>query len=158
MIFVIGRMAGMVAMVWLVAAGCNSGEKKPVGEVREAGPECFLFVQGLDSIKLSMTRENGGVQGKLAYLFYEKDKSMGTIEGRMRGDTLFVKYSFTAEGMFSTRELALLQKEDRLLMGTGEIENRGNSDVFQNPAEIEFSESVVLEKISCEEMGEAVVL
>jgi hypothetical protein len=160
MIFVIGRMAGMVVMLWLVAAGCNSGEKKPVGDVREAeaGPECFLFVQGRDSIKLSMTQENGGVHGKLAYLFYEKDKSMGTIEGDMRGDTLFVNYSFTSEGMFSTRELAFLQKEDRLLMGTGEIENRGNSDVFQNPAEIEFSESVVLKKISCEEMGEAVVL
>jgi len=150
---------GISVMMWVVA--CNPAEKKPVASMRtgDASPECFLYVQGRDSIKLSMVQEKGAIQGRLAYLFYEKDKSMGTIEGHMRGgDTLFVNYSFTSEGMYSNRELAFLKKEDCLLMGTGEILNHGNSDVFKNPAEIEFSESVVLKKISCEEMGEAVVL
>jgi hypothetical protein len=79
-----------------MATACDPPEKKPAGSARlpEVVTECFLYVHGRDSIKLSVVSENGEVHGQLAYLFYEKDKSMGTVEGEMRGDTLFCRIPF----------------------------------------------------------------
>lgn len=146
-------------LVWVSALGCNRSQKKPSGATDngEATPKCFLYVEGRDSIKLSLVTASGEVHGRLAYLFFEKDKSMGTLDGLLRGDTLFATYRFTAEGTFSIRELAFLRKGDTYLMGTGEILNEGNRDVFKDPHSISFDSGVALKKISCDVMGDAII-
>jgi hypothetical protein len=93
----------------------------------------------------------------LPIFFYEKDKSMGTVEWEMRGDTLFAEYRFFSEGTFSIRELAFLKKDSAFLMGTGEILNEGNRDVFKKPHAISFSNGVALNRVGCDLMGEAII-
>ncbi len=36
--------------------------------------------------------------GNLAYNYYQKDKSAGSLQGQMKGDYLFAKYKFMSEG------------------------------------------------------------
>jgi hypothetical protein len=67
----------------------------------------------------------------------------------MKGDTLFANYTFTSEGMLSYREVAFLKKENSFLLGSGEIMNTGNRDVFRNREEIEFSDRVLLKNVAC---------
>lgn len=139
-------------LISATAMCCNNREKKS-GEgstMSDTGkPECYLHVQGSDSIKLSIESHHGQVEGKLDFRFYEKDKSTGTIQGEIKGDTVFANYKFTSEGMESNREVALLKKENSFVIGYGEILNSGNKDIFKNRDAINFSDGVVLTKVAC---------
>lgn len=141
-----------IALIAVCALAC-SPEKKGSSEVEsptvETDSACYLYVNGLDSIKLAIVRDHERVTGRMAYLFYEKDKSWGTVDGSFRGDTLFVDYSFFAEGTHSFRELAFLKRNGAFVLGTGEIRNSGNRDVFKDPHNIDFSGKVVLQPVPC---------
>ena len=108
---------------------------------------CYLYVQNRDSIKLSIQQNEGSVTGTLAFLFYEKDKSRGTLSGEIKGDTLFANYTFTSEGMLSYREVAFLKRDDTFVMGTGQTLNTGNRDVFQNHEGLQFDNGILLKQV-----------
>jgi hypothetical protein len=116
----------------------------------QINPDCYRFVQGRDTIDLSIIETGGKVKGRLAFRFFEKDKSTGTLDGVMKGDTLFANYAFTSEGMLSNREVAFKKVGDGFSMGSGEILNNGNSDVITDPNALVFSETVVLKNVDCD--------
>lgn len=140
-------------LTWIFNA-CNKRDQTQAEQINEpeADSTCYLFVQARDSIKLSLLQQNGKIKGRLHFMFYEKDKSHGTIEGEMKGDTLFANYSFTSEGMLSYREVAFLKRDDSFILGSGEIENSGNTDVFKDHAAIEFSDGVILKNTDCKKV------
>lgn len=73
---------------------------------------CYQGIMKSDTINLSMQIDsNQLVKGELAYLFFEKDRSKGTFEGQMFGDTLKGVYTFASEGKESKREIVFLKKE-----------------------------------------------
>jgi len=149
-----GSLKQVVTSIWvliLIFSACNRRDEKQAGGINETTGDstCYLFVQGRDSIKLSVLRVNGRVKGGLQFKFYEKDKSYGTIDGEMKGDTLLADYSFTSEGMLSHREVAFLERDGSFILGSGEIENSGTTDVFKDHAAIEFSDGVILRNTDC---------
>lgn len=112
--------------------------------------ECFLFVQGKDSIKLSIEKSEDIVTGSLAYKFYEKDKSFGTINGKLNGDILKADYTFQAEGTTSTREVIFMKNGDKLIPGYGETIEKDGKFVFKDNTKLDFNTTQALVKVACE--------
>ena len=143
-----------MSCIFLLAAisACNK-RRSEAGDAEKSStlPDstCYLFAQNRDTIALSLVSREGIVRGNLAFLFYEKDKSRGTIEGEMKGDTLIAGYEFTSEGTLSFRQVAFLRRDSSLLMGSGEILNTGNREVFKDPKQIDFTGGVVLGETPC---------
>ncbi len=139
------------ALVLVIGVACTTGGGTNEGETTEPdiNPDCYLFTQARDTIELSIVPNDTTVTGRLEFRFFEKDKSYGSIEGEMRGDTLFANYTFTSEGLLSHRQVAFLRKGNTFVLGSGEIANAGNTDVFKNKSAIEFDGAVVLKKSDC---------
>lgn len=145
-------MFWMVPFFIVLMSACNrhKDEAGYKGNIPTAsGSTCYLFAQNRDTIALTLSVNEGMVHGLLSFLFYEKDKSRGTVEGEMKGDTLIVGYEFTSEGTLSYRQVAFLKKDTVLIMGSGEILNRDNQEVFKDPSKIDFTGGVVLHQTPC---------
>jgi hypothetical protein len=139
-----------------VAIACNNNksaektdQQQTLSESKTESGTCYLGNSGRDSIRLTLRRDGEFVSGELDYLFYEKDKSHGTFEGRMKGDTLFADYTYSSEGMQSTREIAFLQKGNTLTEGYGDAMEMDGKMTFKNPGRIKFGNSFVLTEIEC---------
>jgi len=120
-------------------------------EVSVSAKDCYLYVKGKDTVKLSLITANGNnVSGDLVYSFFEKDKNSGTVSGMFKGDTLYADYTFQSEGTSSVRETVFLKKGTILVEGFGEITEKDNKQVFKDKKALKFDESVVLNKVECE--------
>ena len=145
------KLVFIICLSSVMSVSCESRKQTDTADIMTVTPEpeCYLYVRERDSIELSIEENTDNVKGHLSFRFFEKDKSTGTIEGEMRGDTLFVNYTFTAEGMLSSREVAFLKKDDRFFLGSGEIPNSGSSDVVKDRETIEFSDRIALKRVDC---------
>ena len=144
------RIAAISVLV--IAIGCKKNEEKlvlpaPVAQAPVA--KCFVWTSGRDTIRLSYVPSDLNVTGQLAYLFYEKDQSSGTISGTFVGDTLFVDYKFKSEGMTSIRETAFLKRGDSLIPGIGAVAFKDNREQIVNPHTLTFDPKGALLKTSC---------
>ncbi|AWI26369.1 hypothetical protein [Flavobacterium pallidum] len=148
----------LFAAVLLAIVSCKKEEKVieeitplPVPEEAVSNTECFQAVLKKDTITLSIDYKGSEVpSGKLTYNFFEKDKSDGSISGKMQGDTLFANYIFSAEGQTSQREVAFLKKGDTLTEGYGDITDDGKGNVtFKDKSKLKFDGNTVLHKIAC---------
>ena len=124
-------MKKYIPLLLLVAASCNEAvdTKEEVKEIYNAATVkeertdtlCYLMTEGLknqdtNAIKLYITGDN--VMGDLMYLPYEKDASIGVLNGKKTGDTVNATWSYMQEGGSYSLPVAFLIK--------------GNS-IFQNP-------------------------
>ena len=111
---------------------------------------CFTGNVGKDTMLMSLSRDGDNVSGNLEYKFYEKDRSNGTFSGVMKGDTLIADYTFTAEGVPSTRQVAFLKDGDKLTEGYGGSEEKGGKSIFKNTQALRFGEGFVLSRSDCQ--------
>lgn len=106
---------------------------------------CYLFTNGKDSIRLTYIQENDEVEGWLNYDFFEKDGSIGEIEGKFIGDTLKLEYEFLSEGMYSEEEVYFLKKGGKLYRGAGEMRFTNDSTmVYSNPGRLNYNDTTPL--------------
>ncbi|MGN6439617.1 MAG: hypothetical protein ACTHMM_24030 [Agriterribacter sp.] len=112
---------------------------------------CYAYTNNKDSILLHLTTEGNKVTGNMVYSLFEKDKNTGTIEGEIKGDTIFMNYTFLSEGISSIREIAFLKKGNTLSEGFGEVEQQDNKTVFKNKSLLSFSQNIVLQQTPCEQ-------
>jgi len=110
---------------------------------------CFSNFTQRDTISLNFNLEGFRVMGELQYNFFEKDKNAGTINGEMKGDTLFAEYTFMSEGMNSVREVAFLKKGTDLVEGYGEMEEKNGRMAFKNKSALNFESKRTLLKVDC---------
>ena len=113
--------------------------------------ECYINTKNKDSMVLTLTIKNNLVTGNMNYQVMGKDKNKGTLQGKMRGDTLFADYTFWSEGKQSVRQVAYLKKDSSLLEGYGDVEEKGNKMVFKNTSVLNFGKGVVLQKTACQQ-------
>jgi len=85
------------------------------------------------------------------YCIAGKDKNTGTLQGQVRGDTIFADYTFWSEGKQSVRQVAYLKKDNSLLEGYGDAQEQGGKMVFKNTGALNFGKGVVLQKVNCPE-------
>lgn len=148
-------------IVFLAFAGlfsCKNESNEPLAVptvqeemvVNEFQITCYQGVMKNDTINLQLQIDkNQEVTGELAYLFYEKDKSKGTIIGKMTGDTLKADYTFSAEGKKSTREVVFLRKGKIVIEAYGEVEDREGKTVFIEPKKLYFDSATILTEMDC---------
>ncbi len=125
----------------------QSGNATPATE----SLQCYAYINNNDTIWMHLDTEGETVKGELAYRFFEKDKSHGTLEGEMHGDTLFANYRFMSEGMTSEREVAFLKEGDTFVEGYGDVEERNGRMVLKNHNSLNFNSNTVLRKVACDE-------
>jgi hypothetical protein len=89
------------------------------------------------------------VSGDLLYHYFEKDRNSGTINGEVKGDTIFVTYTFISEGIESKREVVFLKKGDELIEGYAAINPATGEPDLSDHSAIKFDEKFVLKKSDC---------
>jgi hypothetical protein len=127
----------------------DSAIPEPGMKVQIPDMSCYNYVSGKDTIKLKLEKFPNVVTGMLDYLFSEKDKSKGTIDGVMRGDTLVADYTFMSEGRSSVRQVVFIVKDSTVTEGYGPQEEKDGKMVFKNINTIDFSKGSKLERIQC---------
>lgn len=121
----------------------------PKMEVMIPAQTCYAGTIARDSIFLKVEKFPNVVTGTLELRYYEKDQSIGAIEGKMHGDTLIADYTYFSEGTTSIRQVALLLQNDMAYQGHGEMTEKDGKMVFTNLSEIKFDTSLKLTKTAC---------
>jgi hypothetical protein len=152
----------LYAVLLLTSAsfGCNQNNSQNSNEVTAkpketvVGTACYSAVDEDDVASLNYeTLSNGKIKGTLLINYKDKGKNDGKIEGKFRGDTLFVDYTFkigTENPTVYKNPLALLKKDTTLVLGVGQIETYlGKSDFVKGKA-IRFDRSkFIFSPIEC---------
>ena len=116
----------------------------------ESVKECYQYAAKKDTVSITLITSNGNnVSGDLEYKWFEKDNNDGKISGMFKGDTLYADYTFQSEGMTSVREMVFLKKGNTLIEGFGDIEEKGDKQVFKDKKNLKFDANIVLEKAIC---------
>lgn len=113
--------------------------------------QCFMAIYQKDSAFLKFkAMPNGKIRGKLTIKYaepqlndLEKEFYHGEIIGQFKKDTLFADYIFT-DGTKSTtykNPIALLKKNQKLILGSGAIVNYVGKSWFMNHKAINFETS-----------------
>lgn len=111
---------------------------------------CYVQAKNRDTITLSLNQVGKDLNGKLAYDNYEKDSSSGAVTGKMMGDTLLLEYTFQSEGTLTVSQVAFLKKDNKLIQGFGDIEDKDGKVTFKNVKALKYDEkSVVLLPTDC---------
>lgn len=138
------------ALLLIAAVSCTqrtSTSSEPTNETVPAetvenivsGKQCFLGVEGRDSVFLEMETNNNSFQGYLFYNRFESDSSIGEIQGTISGDTVKGVYTFMSEGMISVMDKYFLVKDGQLLEGFGELTQVNETTMaFTNPKDLVY--------------------
>jgi hypothetical protein len=115
--------------------------------------ECFEGVTKNDTIRLVVRMKGEAfVDGTLAYHFYEKDSSDGTLAGEIVGDTLYADYTFQSEGKMSVREVVFLRNGKIFTEGYGDLlpdSTSAGKVRFKDRKKLYFDSKFVLMKVDC---------
>lgn len=155
------------AFVMIAAVSCTGTEKKVSEDTARAtsdstdpvpGPfkdisvdGCYMQILQRDTFVASLQEQEGLVHGKMSFNNYEKDKSSGTVSGRLEADILKLYYTFASEGTTSVMELYFKYRDGNLIRGIGDMNTRGDTAFFVNPAQITYSGDE-FKKISCQDL------
>lgn len=137
----------------LYLGSCNQGKKSDSvvsADSLTTTVQCYTSVFEADTAHLkTMTDTSGKVSGELT-ISYGKQKivssgemlvHIGEIAGSFKGDTLFVDYIYkngkTGKETFKN-PLALLRKDETLILGVGEIETYLGRSYFVKGKPIDF--------------------
>ena len=110
------KLRNLLIMVLLITfmIGCN---KRKVEEKQHS----FRAINGRDTAYLSLTTGDNYFMGKYEIFYGHKTmKDSGYVRGKIVGDTLLGAYYYKSYGGLGlSKPIALLMKEDKLLLGTG---------------------------------------
>lgn len=147
-----------VSLVVLALISCKKEQKEPIAaptvqEEMVADESQIVCYQGIikkDTINLSLQIEdNQDVKGDLVYIFLEKDMNIGTLEGKMVGDTLRANYTFMSEGKESYREVVFLRKGKIMIEAYGDVEEKEGKTIFKEPKKMYFDSATILSEMDC---------
>ncbi|MFV8225998.1 hypothetical protein [Christiangramia aquimixticola] len=95
--------------------------------------ECYGYLKDRDTIYMALHIKNDTlIEGDLSYSLNEKDSQKGSIRGRLKGDSLFADYTFSAEGKNSIREVFFLRTGKGFMEGSTASIQKKNRMVFTN--------------------------
>ena len=131
----------------------NTSQKKAPGNTGIATKPayCYSYVNNKDSVTMNIDINDNTATGELEYRLYEKDSNTGTIQGIIKGDTLFAEYSFISEGISSVREVAFLKKGNNWVEGFGDVEENNGKMIFKDISALQFNSNIVLAEVPCKE-------
>lgn len=148
-----------MALPLLFSCGGNSNTEQKTGQASAdsvISKQCFVAADGKDTANLVVnTKGSGKISGHLTINYAEKGKNDGEIEGEFKGDTLFVDYTFkigTENKTTYKNPLALLKKEDKMILGVGQIETTMGRSYFVKGKPISFEKGrFIFDPAECKE-------
>jgi hypothetical protein len=158
------RYTTKLLLLLAACAGIASCQNKPADTVNQTADSvtkttdvvaqttdvsCYAYTKNRDTVMLTIKTTGDQVAGDLAYKIYEKDRNMGTVSGKLHGDTLLLDYTFASEGAQSVREVAFLKKDSTLTEGYADVEEKSGKVVFKRAGDLKFNGSIVLSKTAC---------
>jgi hypothetical protein len=159
----------------LVLLGCNDGnkpeEEKKVSRdasdtTRSNSPDipetsstpsdqdltgCYMRVMSRDTFVAKLQQGNE-ITGKLSFDNYQKDGSSGQVSGRLENGLIKLVYSFQSEGTNSVMDVYFKPLGNELIRGIGEMETRGDTAYFKNPALVSFPEKDKIFRMPCDQV------
>lgn len=104
--------------------------------------QCYIAGYEKDSafLKLKMT-DTVNVLGDLTINYENKPANVGTVQGKFKGDTLYVDYTYKIgenDKSSYSNPLAFLKKDGKLMMGVGQIETAYGRSYFVKDKPINF--------------------
>ena len=137
-------------------AGCNEQPAQPTDQQSPtattaalAAPQCYAYAGDRDTVRLTLQTTQPTVTGQLAYRYFEKDRTQGTISGVLHGDTLLADYTFQSEGTVSVRQVAFLRRDIGFVEGFGPVAERQGKMMFEQPGTLNFDAKYTLLPIAC---------
>ncbi|GAB3634494.1 hypothetical protein GCM10027422_00840 [Hymenobacter arcticus] len=115
-----------------------------------AGPQCYAYTAGKDTVRLTLRTTQPTVTGQLTYNYFEKDRNQGTIRGTLHGDTLRADYTFQSEGTTSVRQVAFVRRGQDFIEGYGDLAERNGKTVFEKPHALQFDSKNLLSPVACQ--------
>ncbi|WP_348811415.1 hypothetical protein [Flavobacterium maritimum] len=104
--------------------------------------QCYKALYEQDTIDLKMsTLKNGKIAGDMVMSFFNMPKKIGKIAGELRGDTIFVSYTFIQganEKVTYKNPMAFLKRGDELILGNGKIQTTMGASYFVKGSPIDF--------------------
>ncbi len=124
----------------------NMVEKSSEKPILETG--CYEYNSDGNKIKMKITEASENVSGDLNIAYYEKDANQGKFFGKLNGDKLIGNYTFNSEGKESSREMAFLVKDNKLIEGFGDLNEDGTK--FKDVKTLKYNATMPLTKVDCD--------
>lgn len=150
LIFTIMKNLGIFCLL-LACIGLQSCKKNEVQkelkstEIQAEGPisvQCYKALYEQDTVDLKInTLKDGKVTGDMVMKIIDMPQKTGTISGSFKGDTLFIDYSFfqgTYEKKIFKNPMALLKRNEELILGSGKIETYLGKSYFVKDVPLDF--------------------
>lgn len=112
---------------------------------------CYANYTSKDSVQLQLTNLGNTATGTLIIKLFGKDENKGTFSGLMKGDTLIADYSFLSEGIVSVRQIVFLKRNNSLVEGFGDVDEKDGKMSFKKIDQLNFDEKNALKIIPCHE-------
>lgn len=140
----------------MLIIGCKKETVTPTKAIEMPKPpisrdECYAYDLKGSKIELQLhyISDSDSVTGTLNFAFAEKDSNKGTIKGKIAHSILIADYTFQSEGAESIRQVAFELKDDKAILGYGEINQDGTN--FKDVTKLKFDSGVPLIKVDCAE-------
>lgn len=95
---------------------------------------CFIRTENRDTTNVELVKKGNDVTGQMSWLPFEKDSRKGTLNGTLKGDTVYAVWSFMQEGMKDTLGLQFLIKEDGLMQKPLKLNTKTGREQTDNAA------------------------
>jgi hypothetical protein len=128
-------LLGLAPVITVLFQGCFSKEKEPKTENLS-----YLAIKGRDTASLNLVITGTFFKGKYEVNYHGSHKDSGDVKGRIKGDTLLGDYFFQHYGMekWHRAPIALLKRNDQLVMGVGATETFLSKSYFRKGTVIDY--------------------
>ena len=133
--------------------GKNKADQTQMGSdtasvaVTSAANATYQYLKNGDTISLTIAIDGDKVHGDLNYIWKEKDRNIGHIDGVLKDSILLADYTFSSEGQQSIRQVAFKFGKNRVVEGYGAMEDKGGKMSFVAPDKLVYDQKFVLEKL-----------
>lgn len=152
------HLKGIITVfIFILFWACHSGkENTPTAsepakssDEKNMSIKCYRYASPTDTIALTVVHAGDSITGNLVYNLSGKDKNSGTIVGKMNGDILVAEYTFNAERMSSTLEVAFKLVDGKFIEGYGDVDVQDNHVRFKDIHNLTFNNAFRLVEIPC---------
>ncbi len=108
----------------------------------------FNFKKDVSLVKLILAGDNAS--GDYHWHPNEKDGGHGTFKGKKTGNMINADWTYMIEGATQTQEIVFKLDGDKILMGEGELVEKGTKLVYKDAAKLKYTD--VYKKVDCKMM------
>lgn len=108
---------------------------------------CFEEKVGKDLTTVRLTIDGNNVIGSMEWLPWEKDQARGTLKGKKNGNEIIADYDYMIEGSNQSEEKIFILEGNKLLVKSGELEDKNGKLVLKDPAKATIGQT--LTKVTC---------